>query len=79
MKGNKKQLEIHPWTPRCGRKETTELPASIEYVLLGDSPSQHGDYFPLGTLAHLLRMVLDPEYLAFRFGDYTPQSSSDVP
>ena len=40
------KLEIHPWTPRktmimgekkypCGRKETTELPASVEYVFVG--------------------------------------------
>ena len=25
----------------------------------------------LGILAHLLRMVMEPKYLAFRFGDYT--------
>ena len=25
-----------------------------------------------------MRMVMEPKYLSFRFGDYTPQSSSDV-
>ena len=32
---------------------------------------------PRGILAHLLRMVMEPKYHAFRFGDYTPQSSSE--
>ena len=33
-------------------------------------------FFTLGILAHLLTMVIEPQYLAFRFGDCTPQSSS---
>ena len=33
--------------------------------------------YPLGILAHLLRMVMEPKYLAFRKWLYSPCSSSD--
>ena len=41
------------------------------------SPMDPMGYLSLGVLAHLLRMVMEAKYLAFRFGDCTPQSSSD--
>ncbi len=35
-------------------------------------------FYSQGILAHLLRMVMEPKYLAFRRWLYTPCSSSDV-
>ena len=44
--------------------------------MLGKSVKHMYIYISLGILAKL-RLVMEPKYLSFRFGYYTPQSSSD--